>query len=204
MKALFILDWQWLKSMKFYLLIILGLSLLYCFVHPTLAVVFMPVMLAITMTKSVSDNLQRSTGAYLFTLPFTRKQYVFEKYIISIVPALLTSFIFAYALGVVNPFPKMGIPCLIACISAILIASLLIPLTIKFKDNGILVFRLLSIAIVVMIIVIAESFTSPDVLNSALFMSPSPWIFLMIGAALIVIIFISMFISNRLIQSCEF
>lgn len=95
MKALFILDWQWLKSMKFYLLIILGLSLLYCFVHPTLAVVFMPVMLAITMTKSVSDNLQRSTGAYLFTLPFTRKQYVFEKYIISIVPALLTSFIFA-------------------------------------------------------------------------------------------------------------
>lgn len=204
MKTLFILDWQWLKSMKFYLWIILGLSLLYCFVLPTLAVVFLPVMFAITMTKSVSDNLQRSTGAYLFTLPFTRKQYVFEKYIISIVPPLLISFVIALVLSISTPFSKMGIPCLIACISAILIASLLIPLTIKFRDNGLFVFRLLSIAIVVMIIVIAESFTSPDVLNSALFMSPSPWIFLMIGVALIVIIFISMFISNRLIQSCEF
>lgn len=203
MKALFILDWQWLKSMKFFLFIILGLTVLYCFVLPNLAIVFAPLMLAITMTKSVSDNLYRTTGAYLFTLPFTRKQYVQEKYIISIVPAVLIALIFTLALSISSPLSQMLIPCMASCVSVILIASLLIPLTIKYRDNGILVFRLLSIAIAVMVILIAESFTSPEILNSALFMRPSPLLFMMIGAISIAMILISMAISNRLIQHCE-
>lgn len=204
MKSLFILDWQWIKSMKFYIWIILGLSLLYCFTLPTLGVAFTPIMFAVTMSKSVSDNLQKATGAYLFTLPFTRKQYVLEKYIISIVPALLSAFIIALAITVTSSFPKIGIPCLIACASVILIASILIPLTIKFQDNGMIVFRLLSIAIVALFVIIAEAFTSGEFLNSPLLMSPSPWVFMMIGIILMAILLISISISNRLIQRREF
>lgn len=199
MKAIFILDWQWLKSIKSMLWIMIGFTLLYCFIMPSLAIIFAPMMIAMTLSKSIGDNLHKTIGPYFFTLPFTRKQYVQEKYMISIIPALLLILLVAIILSFSTPFPMLVIQCANSFFGIILMVSILIPLSIKYRDNGLLLFRVISIAIVISLASIAEPLVSLVGMQSSIYI----YLPLILGIASIVIILISITISNRLIQKCE-
>ena len=83
MKGLLIKDWKLLMGQKQFFVTVCGLGFLFTFVNgdPTFAVPYVAMMLCMFSVGTISYDEYDNGGAFLFSLPITRKVYVAEKYV---------------------------------------------------------------------------------------------------------------------------
>lgn len=83
MKGLLIKDLKLLMGQKQFLVTVCGLSFVFTFVNgdPTFAIPYVTMMLCMFSVGTISYDEYDNGGAYLFSLPITRKVYVAEKYV---------------------------------------------------------------------------------------------------------------------------
>lgn len=141
MKGLLIKDYRLLLAQKTLLAVTVFMGILYLAIYedPTFAIIFIIMMWGIFTISTISyDDLDNGL-AYLFTLPISRKDYVIEKYVFTILNTLSSGLVmFTGACIAVN---VRGIPIKLADLGmgltcgflvAALITGCMIPLQIKF------------------------------------------------------------------------
>ena len=167
MKGLFLKDFRYVLTQKTFIILILiiGLALnmtmgdSYYF---TLGyITFMGVILGVT-TSSMDD--QKNGMSFLFTLPFSRKQYAAEKYLFSILTMLLFCGISLAAVFLTRwlkhydtPPSEIIFAALGCCACLLFFLSLMLPLTLKFGEERarLAYFIALGVFIVAMVPIVA-------------------------------------------------
>lgn len=139
MKGLLMMDWLTIKKMKQMLLIFVFLCLLYLVLDiGVFMVAFIPIVLtSIWISVSLSEYSSGNTQ-FLFTLPFDRKTFVTEKYLFCIGSPLVLLMILSGIYLALKPDQGKDLLYLMGGTAAgiLLLASLMIPLTIKYRKNA--------------------------------------------------------------------
>ena len=105
MKGLALYDLTWLKGQKKLLMILTALTILYLVTDGTM-VLFLSVIFQMLLLRTLEWNLRAENSRFLFTLPFTRRQYVQEKYLF-ILGSTLVLTIGLYVVAIVCQPDKM-------------------------------------------------------------------------------------------------
>ncbi len=137
MKGLLTYDGCWLFSQKQLLMILAGLMVLYAVIDLQNAGLFLSVIVLMILIRSIEWNFQNSTARWLFTLPFTRRQFVLEKYLFVTGTSLLfsvVSFLFYAALHP-DAFTDLFSLWIGTLVYILVFSAILIPVTIRLKAN---------------------------------------------------------------------
>lgn len=167
MKGLFLKDFHYMLLQKSFLILILvigfALSLTmsdgYYFV-----IGYLTFMGAILGTMSITMDDQKNGMSFLFTLPFSRKQYAAEKYLFSILTMLLFCVISLAAVFLTRwikhydtPSSDIIFTALGCCACILFFLALMLPLTLKFGEERarLAYFIALGVFIVAMVPIVA-------------------------------------------------
>lgn len=215
MKGLLTKDLLILKNMNRSGLIIVLLYAMYLFLGmETFALSFTAIMMVIFCGSTISYDEFDNGFVYLFTMPFTRKQYVQEKYLLLFgSSAIGTTVIFAIillvkALGFSHVMLEDLIPTYIATIFLCgFMSSVLIPFQLKYgseKGRGRLFIAMA--VIVVATVTFARIAPQPFLKNLADFLDSLPIVGIIGGivVALLIMIGISYNISQNVMRKKEF
>ncbi|WP_297942383.1 ABC-2 transporter permease [uncultured Faecalibaculum sp.] len=137
MKGLLTYDGCWLFSQKQLLMILAGLMVLYAVIDLQNAGLFLSVIVLMILIRSIEWNFQNSTARWLFTQPFTRRQFVLEKYLFVTGTSLLfsvVSFLFYAALHL-DAFTDLFSLWIGTLVYILVFSAILIPVTIRLKAN---------------------------------------------------------------------
>ena len=140
MKGLLMKDLLWAKQQK-KLLLILGILVVMYAVMDMLDMIlgFIPLFLSLIFSKTILFDLDDRSSRFLFTLPFTRKQYVSEKYLLCIgVNTLSVLVVWAACFLLMNPAEKadLNTSALLVILTGIILISILIPAMVKYKQKS--------------------------------------------------------------------
>ncbi|WP_304409218.1 ABC-2 transporter permease [Faecalibaculum rodentium] len=136
MKGLALYDLTWLKGQKKLLMILAALTILYLVTDGTM-VLFLSVIFQMLLLRTLEWNLRAENRRFLFTLPFTRRQYVQEKYLFILGSTLvLTIGLYILALAF-HPNKMMELTAMLGVILLELLyfSAILIPMMIKLGSN---------------------------------------------------------------------
>lgn len=136
MKGLALYDLTWLKGQKKLLMILAALTILYLVTDGTM-VLFLSVIFQMLLLRTLEWNLRAENSRFLFTLPFTRRQYVQEKYLF-ILGSTLVLTIGLYAVAIVcQPDKMMELSAMLGVIVLELLyfSAILIPMMIRLGSN---------------------------------------------------------------------
>ena len=136
MKGLALYDLTWLKGQKKLLMILAALTILYLVTDGTM-VLFLSVIFQMLLLRTLEWNLRAENSRSLFTLPFTRRQYVQEKYLF-ILGSTLVLTIGLYAVAIVcQPDKMMELSAMLGVIVLELLyfSAILIPMMIRLGSN---------------------------------------------------------------------
>lgn len=136
MKGLALYDLTWLKGQKKLLMILAALTILYLVTDGTM-VLFLSVIFQMLLLRTLEWNLRAENSRFLFTLPFTRRQYVQEKYLFILGSTLvLTIGLYILALAF-HPNKMMELTAMLGVILLELLyfSAILIPMMIKLGSN---------------------------------------------------------------------
>ncbi len=217
MKGLFLKDFRYLLLQKsfFGLILIIGLALSltmgdrYYFVLGYLT--FMGSLLGFI---SITMDDQTNGMAFLFTLPISRKQYVTEKYLFSILVMLFSSgvslaavFLTRWIKHYTTPPSDIIFTALGCCACLIFFLSLMLPLTLKFNEERARLAYLISLG--AFIVAIVPIITLINFLNTthsfSLLWLISTEVWLMLGTFIILLcLVISYRISLRILEHRDF
>lgn len=149
MKALLIKDLRLMKNMKNFFVLMVGLIVAFSvfYVDISFVLMYMVVFVSTMSVSSISYDTYENGEAFLFTLPVSRKGYVKEKYVFSILlmlGAMIVFIAFSYVLGAVK---QTGVPgdfkvsVFITFLVAVFFVSYMMPIQLKFggeKRNGVI------------------------------------------------------------------
>lgn len=217
MKGLFLKDFRYLLLQKsfFGLILIFGLALSltmgdrYYFVLGYLT--FMGAILGF-ITITMDD--QTNGMAFLFTLPFSRRQYVQEKYLLSLIMlflsctiSLMVVFLTRWIKHYTTPPSEILFAALGCCACLIFFLSLMLPLTLKFGEERARLAYLISLG--AFIVAIVPIITLINFLNTthsfSLLWLISTEVWLMLGTFIILLcLVISYRISLRILEHRDF
>lgn len=168
MKALLIKDLFLLKRQLQFIVMMIIISCCMIFLgnfDPTFAVSYLGFMGSMLVLNVLSYDEYNNGLAFLMVLPYSRKEYVKEKYILS-----LLSTIGCGLIGVIIAFIKQPVD-ILSCVTLILMASLIgifeIPIQIKFGIEKSRIALVVSMACVVLAIVAIVSILPETFLTSA-------------------------------------
>ncbi|KFI65700.1 hypothetical protein BCUN_0195 [Bifidobacterium cuniculi] len=154
-KGLMMRDWRVLRHQGFLLVFTAALTALYMASGMLqFGQCFAPLMLSLMVLRAVCDDLQSSHARALFTLPFTRGAYVWEKMLLGLgAPIALTAILGAVATlsGRQDVHVTLVLCAAMACGLA-LMAALFLPLTICFGERAIIAMPL-AMAVLVLVVV---------------------------------------------------
>ena len=217
MKGLFLKDFRYLLLQKsfFGLILIFGLALSltmgdrYYFVLGYLT--FMGAILGF-ITITMDD--QTNDMAFLFTLPFSRRQYVQEKYLLSLIMlflsctiSLMVVFLTRWIKHYTTPPSEILFAALGCCACLIFFLSLMLPLTLKFGEERARLAYLISLG--AFIVAIVPIITLINFLNTthsfSLLWLISTEVWLILGTFIILLcLVISYRISLRILEHRDF
>lgn len=148
MKGLFTKDFLWLAGQKRLLLVVIGLVVIYQFTDMyAFGCAFVMYMTVMVLAKTIIWDLG-SSGKFLFTLPFSRRAYVTEKYILTLGTGLAVGLIVLGITLLHAPEPDMLTDAFTWCaLLCMLTVAVEIPLTIQFKEKSQLFLMILVIAL---------------------------------------------------------
>lgn len=145
MKGLLIKDFKLLKNQKSLIFIFFAVILLLLFstdVSPLFAVGYAAFIGAVVVISTISYDEYDNGNAFLFTLPFRRKDYAAEKYIFTLLCSGTAWLLSTAAVAVFEYLkqPRMMLsdtifPALLILSVFILIASVMLPVQLKFGQN---------------------------------------------------------------------
>lgn len=136
MKGLAVYDLTWLKGQKKLLLILAALAVLYLVTEGTM-VMFLSVIFQMLLLRTLEWNLRSENSRFLFTLPFTRKDYIREKYLF-ILGASLAVTLILYLLGSAfhpSQLKEMTMMLGVIVIELVWFSAILVPMMIRLGAN---------------------------------------------------------------------
>lgn len=218
MKGLFIKDLKLLKNQKSFILIFAAVIVIYLFTDITAmaAIGYATFVGTMFVMSTISYDEYDNGNAFLFTLPFSRKSYVREKYLFALVTGGV-SWLVSTIVSVICDSVRDDTMIISDYISSSLfiaavffiIISIILPVQLKFGGNRGTIAMFLSVCIASLIIYIAAqglNFFDIDIL--AMFdalQSVSLLAFSLISLAIAAVCFmISMRISIKIIEKKEF
>lgn len=214
MKGLFIKDLMILKSRKQIFFVVAFLAVMYALLGMhAFAMQFLGLLGASSVISTLSYDFMDNGGTFLFALPFTRRQYVAEKYLISIgggVVGLLVGLL-VVGFGVLTGTPidngeLFGYVAL-GVLIAIIMVSLMIPLEIKFgaEQSRTAMFAVIA-GIFIVVIVVAKILPEAIVARIVVFLMHRSQAQLVAGLVgiCVVLVAISVFLSDLFLKKKEF
>lgn len=209
MKGLWIKDLEWIVCQKNTMILFLVLGLFYLVMGMgEFAVVFLSILLSILFTKSILFDESNNGMLYLFSMPCTKKQYVIEKYLFSILTSfgiavlMCLSIIFFSGWSFNESFMLM-----MTCFCEIaLLVSLTIPLILKYGQSGQIVLSLIVFIPVVLLVVFEEEISSMDLtwLEQAFTTLQTGWMTALALLVVLVIMLISIWLSVKILNKKEY
>lgn len=209
MKGLLVMDFQALKTQKKLLLILAALCILYVAMQMyEFMLSFVPLFLTIIVLRvSMSTAQQPALSRFLFTLPFTREQYIAEKYLLSIATCLvslcaiaLLMVLFGVNTDLSTLFVSMGL--VFAC--TLLLVSVFVPVSLRFRENAVLWLSLATGVIAIAAVWLAEDLPSMMMRSAGFIAEHQLLVFSVASAVLILTVLLSAAISMRILRSEEF
>lgn len=160
MKGLITYDMAWLARQKNLLLVLLALVIFYLVSgNAVLLLSLMPALAVVILSKTITLFLRPEVSRFLFTLPFSRREFLREKYLMILGGSLLISLVLALVTLGSGTLPAME--CLtgfaVSALFILLFGSLLIPVTIKAGDDLQIWMFILSFGIAAVFIWASES-----------------------------------------------
>ncbi len=136
MKGLAVYDMTWLKGQKKLLMILAALTILYLVTDGT-TVLFLSVIYQMLMLRTLEWNLRADNSRFLFTLPFTRREYVREKYLFILGSSLVLTIVLYILALAFHPNKMMELTAMLGVILLELLyfSAILIPMMIKLGSN---------------------------------------------------------------------
>ncbi|PAU68668.1 ABC-2 family transporter protein [Bifidobacterium italicum] len=168
-------------------------------------VLLMPMLLATVCGNMIRNDLSAPIRRMLFSMPFSREQYVAEKYLVSIVPSCLLAFVLQALSAVIHRQSVAQSAMVVACATllTVLTVSIEIPVNIIFRDRA-QIARVCILAIVFTLVVLAVSLDmGADGLLATIVSTPS-WALYGIGAALgAAVLVVSAIVSRHALRSAQ-
>lgn len=217
MKALFIKDLRYILQQKSFLILILGIALLLTWTQNDnyiFIIGYLSFMGLITSMTSISIDDQNRNLAFLFTLPITRKGYVREKYLFSIIMGLIFGGIatalcllfrgFSDYKAPVNEILLTGVGTLGAMLIFI---SIMLPFTLKFGAERARIASMISIGLfMALILLLSLVINFSDALPLIQRIATQPPTLLATIACIIILLCLALSyrISQRILHKREF
>ncbi len=215
MKALFLKDVLMLVKQKKTLLMMLILGLMYTMMDMgTFGVMFLGMMLMILATSTISYDEFDNGNAFLFSQPFTRKQYTIEKYLLAIggsAVGTLLGAVLTYAGSLVRQSGADIVTLLLTMAAGMVlfavISSFMLPMMLKNgaekgRNSAYILFGVIFIGTILGVKFLSEN-TKMSIEETISSMSPAV---LILGVILLVVIVevVSCIISIRFMEKREF
>ena len=159
MKGLMARDMIAMGKNRVFLVVMLALCLFYTFSDMYVTgVMLMPMLFSTVCGNMVRNDLSAPIRRTLFTLPFSRREYAGEKYLVSIVPACVLAVMLQMASAVVHrqSITQSGMIAACAVLLTVLTVSVELPVTIIFRDR-VQIARVCILAVVFALVAIAVS-----------------------------------------------
>lgn len=139
MKGLFISDLIWLKRQKTMLLLLALLTAMYIF-NDSLSFMFsfIALFLSVLLSRSIQGYITQPNARFLQTLPFDLRSLLMEKYLISTLFPAAVTLILAIVIFVMgkSDWNELCVLMSVTFASSVLIPSIIIPMTIRYKDKS--------------------------------------------------------------------
>lgn len=168
-------------------------------------VLLMPMLLATVCGNMIRNDLSAPIRRMLFSMPFSREQYVAEKYLVSIVPSCLLAFVLQALSAVIHRQSVAQSAMVVACATllTVLTVSIEIPVNIIFRDRA-QIARVCILAVVFTLVVLAVSLDiGTDGLLATIVSMPS-WTLYGIGAALVAaVLAVSVIVSRHALRAAQ-
>ncbi|UDL23118.1 ABC-2 transporter permease [Bifidobacterium pseudolongum] len=201
MKGLMARDMIAMGKNRVFLVVMLASCLFYTFSDMYVTgVMLMPMLFSTVCGKMVRNDLSAPIRRTLFTLPFSRREYAGEKYLVSIVPACVLAVVFAL---VVLAITQSGMIAACAVLLTVLTVSVELPVTIIFRDR-VQIARVCILAVVFALVVLAVSLDMGTDGLFAIITSAPAWALYGIGALLgAVALAVSVMVSLRALLTAQ-
>lgn len=205
MKGLFIKDFYLTLQNKIFLLIsaILFISML---VMPGQSIYFIAPYLAFMLITdalgTISYDEYNNGFKALFTLPFTRSQYVREKYILVLIAGTLIPFVFCLITALCSTITVSELTLLLMSllVLTVFMGAIAIPCYLKF---GIEKGKMVNIVILMITIALLTSLSDPEVLLSQQALFQDPLILWLVIGIMLVILALSYLVAIRIMKHKE-
>ena len=139
MKGLFISDLIWLKRQKTMLLLLALLTAMYIF-NDSLSFMFsfIALFLSVLLSRSIQGYITQPNARFLQTLPFDLRSLLMEKFLISTLFPAAVTLILAIVIFVMgkSDWNELCVLMSVTFASSVLIPSIIIPMTIRYKDKS--------------------------------------------------------------------
>lgn len=213
MKGLLLKDWALMKSQKTFYGLMLAFGVLYSYMleEPTFVIGYIIIICSISTLNSLAYDEHDNGTAYLFTFPFSRAEYVKEKYLFGILSIGISTLVISSICGIVFSLKEGNLgqdfPIIVFSIFIIgvLLMSLNLPIHLKFgAEKGKIILIVVTIGICAFFYVFADVLNVMDGVVKWLEDISVPVVvggMLMIGAAGV---WISMRIAIAIIRKKEF
>ncbi len=206
MKGLMARDMIAMGKNRVFLVVMLALCLFYTFSDMYVTgVMLMPMLFSTVCGNMVRNDLSAPIRRTLFTLPFSRREYAGEKYLVSIVPACVLAVVLQMVSAVVHrqSITQSGMIAAWAVLLTVLTVSVELPVTIIFRDR-VQIARVCILAVVFALVALAVSLDMGTDGLFAIITSAPAWALYGIGALLgAVALAVSVMVSLRALRTAQ-
>ena len=214
MKGLFVKDLMILKSRKQLYIVVLALAVMYAVMGMyVFAMQFMALLGASSVVSTLSYDLMDNGGTFLFALPFTRRQYIAEKYLISfggrLAGRLLGVLVVLTGIAMGQPISldEMFTYLMVGLLIVVFMVGFMIPLEIKFgaEQSRTAMFAVMA-AVMIAAVIIARIMPESIVARVVVYLASLTDVQIAGGVGLIAVVLttISVLLSLHFIQKKEF
>ena len=204
MKGLFIHDLMIFKKQKLLWTILIALTILYTVLEmPSFMVGFGTLYLAMFAIKTIILELEKHTGPFFFTLPFSNAQFVAEKYILVMSIPLLFGLLLSglnVVLGQMSLEESLWMAGL-AIGSVLLLSIIMIPLVIRFQDKAVFISMAITAGLFLGVALLQDHISFQDL---AFLQDYLLWIEIVLPLVLILLLILSVFLSLKWLKAKQF
>lgn len=159
MKGLFVHDLLWFGEQKRLLVIYILLAVLYLATDMgAFALGMLPLLTGLIELRTIMADLEGESRRYFFTLPFSRSQYVAEKYLAALGLPMALSIVLMIAIGLLHSMSwQQAAMTAVECwlVEAVFL-SIMIPLVIRFKSKISIWMMVVSVAVVLLMLLFED------------------------------------------------
>lgn len=206
-KGLYRMDFQFLASQKRMLIMLVILIAVYSFAGlQSFLIPLIPVLVSLLASKTIVPSLYERSSRFIMTLPFTRKEFVREKYKFSIGCSALALLIMALITFLFDPsaLDAVLMTSYLVILFLLLLPAITFPVIIRFGTASLMYIGiLLALVMAGGILLFTADLISVAALLT-LFEVWGTWIALGAAAVVLIVLRISLMISDRLIEKIEF